>query len=516
MPHANTPAKPVLLWLRRDLRLHDNPALAAAVATGRPLIVAFVLDEETPQPWAPGGASRWWLHHSLAALAEELKRRGVNLVLRRGRFAEVIPRLAEQSGAAEIHAGLPLEPWARKAMRALAKALPVRLHVHLTTLLHAPLSIRTRDGGPYGAFTPFARACLARGLPAPPVPAPSRLHAAPAPHSDHLDDWNLLPTKPDWTGGLRETWTPGEAGAARLLTSFVDHRLCHYQAMRDQPGQHGTSMLSPHLASGEISPATIWHQAAQSGGAGPGRFVNELLWREFSAHLLWHNEELPLTPLRREFDAMPWRHDRHDFAAWTRGQTGLPIVDAGMRQLWRIGWMHNRVRMIAASFLVKHLLLPWQEGERWFWDTLVDADLATNAALLAMGRRQRCRRGAVLPGVQPGAARPQVRRRRKLRPALGAGTGASAGPRPARAVGGVGKRASISRGRAWQNLSHAHRRPWYGTRPSPRGLRQDQGQGRVNDMPPPPRTHPITSLRIRNIPTSPDDDMILGMRRDLA
>ncbi|MDE2575464.1 MAG: FAD-binding domain-containing protein, partial [Rhodospirillales bacterium] len=214
----------------------------------------------------------------------------------------------------------------------------------------------------------------------PPAPAPDRLPAAPAIASDRLEDWRLLPRRPDWAGGLRASWTPGEAGAAARLAAFLDAGLDGYAARRDLPGIAGTSKLSPHLAWGEISPGAMWHEAAARGGAGLGVFVNELLWREFSAQLLWHNAELPSAPLRRDFAAMPWREDAPALAAWQRGQTGIPIVDAGMRELWHTGWMHNRVRMVAASFLVKHLMIPWQRGEAWFWDTLVDADLATNAA----------------------------------------------------------------------------------------------------------------------------------------
>jgi deoxyribodipyrimidine photo-lyase len=371
---------PVLLWLRRELRLRDNPALAAAIASGRPVIAAFVLDEETPGSWAPGGAARWWLHHSLAALRGELAEKGVTLVLRRGPCAGEIPRLVAQTGAAEVHAGLPMEPWARTAMRGLAKSLPVKLHVHRTRLLFDPAAIRTRQGGPYAVFTPYARACRESGAPAPPLPAPARIPATPAPAGDVLEDWGLLPTRPDWAGGLRAGWQPGEEGAAKRLAAFLRGALGGYAQGRNRPGEAGTSMLSPHLAWGEISPGTVWHAAARAGGDGFTQFTNELLWREFSAHLLWHRQDLPDAPLRPEFAAFPWRRDQAALRAWQRGRTGIPIVDAGMRQLWRRGWMHNRVRMIAASFLIKHLLLDWRLGEAWFWDTLVDADLANNAA----------------------------------------------------------------------------------------------------------------------------------------
>jgi deoxyribodipyrimidine photo-lyase len=373
-----TDTAPALLWFRRDLRLRDNPALQAAMASGRPVLPFFVLDDATPGAWSAGGASRWWLHHSLAALRADLAALGATLVLRRGRFEDEIPRLMAETGAAELHAGLPTEPWSRNAYRSVKDALGDRMHVHLTTLVFPPDSIRTQNDTPYGVYSPFARACLLRGVPPAPVPAPTELNAAAPPPSDRLEDWKLLPTHPDWAGGLRASWTPGEAGAQNRLERFLDGVVGKYAAARDIPGTEGTSMLSPHLTWGEISPSEIWHRASASNES--GKFINEVLWREFAANLLWHHQELPDKPLRPQFVAMPWRSDAEGLHAWQRGMTGIPVVDAGMRQLWQTGWMHNRVRMITASFLIKHLLIPWQDGEAWFWDTLVDADLAQNAA----------------------------------------------------------------------------------------------------------------------------------------
>jgi deoxyribodipyrimidine photo-lyase len=374
--------RPTLLWLRRELRLHDNAALVAALQSGGPVIPIFVLDDEAPGAWKPGGAQRWWLHHSLASLAADLRAKGANLVLRRGRIAEVLPALVRQTGAAEVHAGQPTEPWARDAMAALGRTLGARLHLHRTVTLFGPEEIRTGAGGPYHVFTPFARACRARGLPPSPLPAPAHIPTPAAlPRLDRLDDWRLLPTHPDWADGLGETWAPGERGARARLHHFTATILARYDRTRDTPGVDGTAMLSPHLHWGEISPGEAWHAAiGADDGAGAEAWTSELLWREFSACLLWHHPDLPEVPLRREFADMPWRRDEAALRAWQRGRTGLPIVDAGMRQLRRTGWMHNRVRMIVASFLVKHLLLPWQTGEAWFWDTLVDADLASNAA----------------------------------------------------------------------------------------------------------------------------------------
>jgi deoxyribodipyrimidine photo-lyase len=243
-------------------------------------------------------------------------------------------------------------------------------------LAFSPREISTQAGTPYGVYTPFARACRARmETLGPPQPAPERIDGAALPPGDRLEDWGLLPTAPDWAGGLRDGWTPGEAGATARLARFRAGALADYAERRDLPGVDGTSMLSPHLAWGEISPRQVMHTAGNA-----AKFIGEVLWREFAAHLLWHHPSLPEAPLRAGFAAMRWREDAAGLRAWQRGQTGIPLVDAGMRQLWTTGWMHNRVRMIAASFLVKHLLLPWQAGEAWFWDTLVDADLAQNSA----------------------------------------------------------------------------------------------------------------------------------------
>jgi deoxyribodipyrimidine photo-lyase len=374
-----------LLWFRHDLRLADHAALHAAVASGQKVLPVFVLDE-TAAGWAPGGASRWWLHHSLNALGKSLAAAGAPLVLRRGSALEEIPRLAKAVGANAVHVGAAVEPHARSTDRPLADALGdegIALQRYRTTMLFNPDKLRTQAGGIYSVYTPFSRACFAAGGPKTPLAAPSTIPGATPPKSDRLDAWGLLPEKPDWAGGLRDTWTPGEAGAQARMRDFLKHGMARYDARRNLPGIDSTSMLSPHLHFGEISGPTVWHAAvseAQDRGKGLETFLRELLWREFSIYLLWHHPDLPDAPLRAEFARMPWRDDKPALRAWQRGLTGVPIVDAGMRQLWHTGWMHNRVRMVVASFLVKHLLIPWQDGEAWFWDTLVDADLAANSA----------------------------------------------------------------------------------------------------------------------------------------
>ena len=378
MTHPNPPA---IVWFRRDLRLADHEPLHAAIATGRPVLPIYILDETAPAEWALGGASRWWQHHSLAALADTLRGLGLPLVLRRGPAATVLPALAAEVGAHSIHAGRMHEPWARGLEATLGATLGDRLNLHRSVTLFDLEAVRTKTGGIYGVYTPFANACRARGGIAEPLPVPDRAQAAPAPPSDELDNWQLLPRHPDWAGGMREAWVPGEATAQRQLANFLASTLARYKTGRNLPGEDGTSRLSAHLHWGEISPRQVWHGArALPAGDGLATYLGEILWREFAAYLLWHHPTMPEAPLRPAFAKLPFRPPGDDMRAWQRGQTGIPIVDAGMRQLWRLGWMHNRVRMITASFLVKNLLIDWREGERWFWDTLVDADLATNAA----------------------------------------------------------------------------------------------------------------------------------------
>ena len=371
-----------ILWFRRDLRLADNAAVRAATAGGGRVLPVFVLDREAGGDWAPGGASLWWLHFSLAALDAGLRERGAGLVLRAGDPAVVIPALAREIGAAAVHCGAAHEPATRDHDRRVEAALPegCALHCHRTATLRPLDAVTTKTGGHYGIYTPYAKACRALGAPDRPDPAPRRIEAVGGVRSDRLDDWALRPTTPDWAAGLRETWEPGEAGAHTRLDRFVGDHLDRYADQRDRPGNpDGTSMLSPHLHWGELSPNQAWHAAAGAKPAAREKFENELLWHDFAAYTLAHDPDMPDRAMRPAMRTLAWRRDKRFLRAWQRGRTGVPIVDAGMRQLWRLGWMHNRVRMITASFLIKHGLIDWVEGERWFWDTLVDADLATNA-----------------------------------------------------------------------------------------------------------------------------------------
>jgi deoxyribodipyrimidine photo-lyase len=382
--------KPVILWYRRDLRVADHAALSAAVNTGAPIIPVFVLDDAEAGAWRAGAASRWWLHHSLGAFAGSLEGLGGALVLRRGDTAEALGALARETGAAAVYCSRGYEPWAQRQeheLRAKLGEQAVSLKRFAGTLLHEPDQLKTQAGGPFKVYTPFWRALRSRIGIIRPLPPPERIVSpAKTPNSERLDDWDLLPKKPDWAGGLGAVWTPGERGADARLSSFLANGLVDYTEQRNRPDLGGTSRLSPHLAFGEISPRQCWtaagHFAARHPRADAGHetFLKELAWREFSAHLLHHWPDLPEMPFRPEFAGFPWREDADALMAWQRGRTGYPIVDAGMRELWATGWMHNRVRMIVASFLIKDLMMPWQQGEAWFWDTLVDADLANNAA----------------------------------------------------------------------------------------------------------------------------------------
>lgn len=389
---------PTLVWLERDLRLQDNPALHAAIARGGPIVPVFVWDDSLARGRLEGGqgtgaAARWWLHASLQSLDEQLRKRGSRLILRRGPAVSALLELARETGAGAVFWNRRYEP----AMRARDDAAETAfagagLEVKCCAggaLLNEPDAIANRQGRPFQVFTAYWRQCLTIPPGAPlklaagPLPSPERW-----PRSEALAELALR-SRIAWDGGLQEQWTPGESDASRRLARFVAGALDRYNEERDLPASDGTSMLSPSLHFGEISPRQIWAAVkarSKSSGVFPPSngarvFLNELGWREFAHHLLFHFPETPLKPLRDAFARFPWAKDPGDvkLRAWQRGETGYPIVDAGMRQLWRTGWMHNRVRMIAASFLVKHLRLPWTQGLAWFDDTLVDADLANNA-----------------------------------------------------------------------------------------------------------------------------------------
>ncbi|MCB1675450.1 MAG: deoxyribodipyrimidine photo-lyase [Halioglobus sp.] len=381
--------KPVIFWFRQDLRLHDLPGLAAAIDTGRPLLVCYILDEGAPGEWAPGGASRWWLHHSLASLAADIEGLGGRLLLRRGDTLDTLHDLVDETDADTVYCSRQYEPWARRLERSAQRALAQRavaVKRYPGTLLWEPESIATQSGTPFKVFTPFWRTC--RRVPPPAAPRKWRKSPnwfGPPPQGDALQDWHLLPTHPDWAAAWPRLWQPGAQPARARLSAFLRGGIADYCQGRDFPARQATSGLSTHLHFGELSPAQVWHSAQQAAAGDPAlaepveKFLSELAWREFSYHLLWHFPDIPDAPFKTQFAQFPWQGTEQGLRAWQRGETGYPLVDAGMRELWQTGCMHNRVRMVVASFLTKHLLIHWRAGAKWFWDTLLDADLANNS-----------------------------------------------------------------------------------------------------------------------------------------
>jgi deoxyribodipyrimidine photo-lyase len=367
----------VLVWFRRDLRLADHPALSAAAATGLPIIPVFIW---SPEEETAGAASRWWLHQSLQQLDASLRAKGSRLIVRHGAPAETLVSLAGETHACRVFWNRVYEPGAlddEPALEAILRARGIAVEKFNGSLLFEPGSIRTTTGGPFQVFTPFWRAVWnARGALRDTVRAPGTIHAPTAwPKSLAIGELELEP-KIDWAGGVRAAWMTGEEAARTRLRAFAKGPGSHYDKERNHPGHAGTSRLSPHLHFGEVSPLQIWHAVADSPGS--ESYLRQLAWREFAYHLLVEYPKTLQEPFQPQFRRFPWCSNARRLKAWQQGRTGYPFVDAGMRELWTTGWMHNRVRMVAASFLVKHLLIPWQEGAAWFLDTLVDADLANN------------------------------------------------------------------------------------------------------------------------------------------
>ena len=374
--------EPQILWLRRDLRMADNPALFAAAAAG-PVIPVFVLDDERAKDHAYGGASRWWLHHSLESLQSSFAKRHAKIVLRKGDAVEELLAIAKETGATTIHANHHYEPWWRNAQKALAEEIDFQLYEGNYLL---PMgSVKTGSGGQYKIYTPFSKAVRSAFPPRDCVPEPETISSPDTwPKSDDLADWKLLPTKPDWAGGMREFWEVGETAAQDQLSWWSDH-IDDYDEGRNFPAEEKVSRMSPHLHFGEISPVQIWHHFKHKRSKGWQTYEGELIWRDYATNTIAQFPLYARENYREDFDKIKWRDPdsdekaARDLKAWQQGKTGYPIVDAGMRQLWQTGWMHNRVRMITASFLIKHLLIDWRRGEQWFWDTLVDADYGSNA-----------------------------------------------------------------------------------------------------------------------------------------
>jgi len=375
---------PVLIWFRRDLRLVDNPALMAGVETGRPLILLYIDETNIARP--DGGAKRVWLHHSLLSLTQAIETKGGNLTLRRGPAEQIIDEILEQTGADTVF-------WNRRyeadgierdsQIKASLKERGLSVKTFNGSLLTEPWEIAPKSGGDYyKVFTPYWRAAAQIAGPRvaenPPLAAPASLHG----YKGNLgsDELDFLPANLDWDNKIMKDWQPGEVGAKARLDSFLSGPVNDYSDARNIPSNKiGTSRLSPHLAAGEISPRQIW-QAAQESGQKVDKFLSEIGWREFSYVLLYHNPKLVSENYKPDFNKFDWAKDEAGLKAWQTGQTGYPIVDAGIRELWQTGWMHNRVRMVVASFVIKHLLIDWRDGEEWFWDCLLEADPASNAA----------------------------------------------------------------------------------------------------------------------------------------
>ena len=381
--------KPIIFWFRQDLRTHDLPGLAAALATGQPVIPCYILDDTTAGDWIAGSASRWWLHHSLRSLSEELAELGGTLILRRGEPLMVLSQLLQETGADSIHCTRQYEPWATGLETSLFTAFSnsgITFKRYPGSLLFEPGQVMNQSGLPFKVFTPFWRRCRNEPEPAPPQACPEAGQwYAQVISSEPLQDWQLCPSQPDWASHWPALWQPGTAPARLKLKAFLSEGIHDYSEGRDHPARNSTTRLSPHLHFGELSPRELWHEARQLAARQPSlrdqidKLLSELGWREFSHHLMYHFPTLPEQPFKQQFSAFPWLGNATALQAWQRGQTGYPIVDAGMRELWQTGFMHNRVRMIVASFLTKHLLIHWRAGARWFWDTLLDADLANNS-----------------------------------------------------------------------------------------------------------------------------------------
>jgi deoxyribodipyrimidine photo-lyase len=375
----------VIVWFRRDLRLADNPVYSEAVKRYQTVIPVYLHTPDEEGEWPAGSASRWWLHHSLSALDTQLRQHGSQLILRSGSALDQLNSLIAETGATAVFWNRRYEPESTRRDTAVKTALKERgiaAESFNASLLFEPWEVTTQAGKPYQVFTPFWKTCLAkepvaevaRTLPCPALPASP-------PSSEPLSSWKLLPEIP-WDRAFSEQWQPGELGAQAQLERFLADAIVNYSKGRDIPGTRGTSQLSPHLHFGEIGPRQIWAAVHKAFANRPPEdaqtFLREIGWREFAYHILYHFPRTPTEPLRADFERFPWATNAAQLKAWQRGQTGYPIVDAGMRELWTTGWMHNRVRMIVGSFLTKHLRISWLEGARWFWDTLVDADLASN------------------------------------------------------------------------------------------------------------------------------------------
>ncbi len=372
---------PIIVWFRQDLRILDNPALAEASKVA-PILPIYILDDVNAGEFKMGGASRFWLHQSLKALNESCQG---NLCLYQGDPLTVLQEIIQRTGATGVYWNRCYEPWRIKRDQHIKTYLAtnqIDCKSFNASLLWEPWEVLKQDKTPYRVFTPFfKKGCLETPSPRFPIKQQQNITWVKDTASHLLDELSLLP-KISWHQSLQAHWQPGEVGAHLRLNEFLEKGIRGYQEGRNFPSQPHVSKLSPHLRFGEISPNTVWYavQNMDIPQYDKDHFLSELGWREFSYHLLYHNPSMPVENLQKKFDAFPWQHDEEVLQRWQQGKTGYPIVDAGMRELWQTGYMHNRVRMIVASFLVKNLMIHWRHGAQWFWDCLVDADLANNSA----------------------------------------------------------------------------------------------------------------------------------------
>ncbi|MCX6990980.1 MAG: deoxyribodipyrimidine photo-lyase [Chlamydiae bacterium] len=372
--------KKCIVWFTQDLRLSDHRALLAAIDSGYEVIPLYIYRDEDPT-WKMGAASKWWLHYSLKSLSDSLEEKGARLIVRKGPTLKVFKELIKDTGASAVFWHSRVEPFARKeeeSVKELLKSLSCESFSFWDNMLFVPGDILNGQGEPYKVFTPFYNKCMKVGEIKSPLKTPRVVPGVKGSiHSENLEKLALLPDK-GWDSEFSTMWHPGEKNAKVRLQKFCQ-RVTEYTKNRDFPYEDGTSLLSPHLHFGEISASQVVHSIRESSSHKGEGYVRQLIWREFAAQMLYFCPKTDLHPLREEFAAFPWKKSAKHLRQWQEGQTGYPIVDAGMRQLWRLGFMHNRLRMIVGSFLVKDLLIPWQEGAFWFWDTLLDADLANNS-----------------------------------------------------------------------------------------------------------------------------------------
>ena len=373
-----------ILWFRVDLRLSDNPALKKAIDLNLPVLPIFIYDEEDAQSRSLGAASKWWLHKSLENLSNELELVGSKLLIFKGKAEEVLQKLIYDTRATNVLWNRRYEPWAVKRDRLIKEKLSaqsINIMSFNGSLLYEPWEIKSKIGNPLKVFTPYKRALLSKGIPEPVNSKPTKLLSPTEwPVSQSIDKLKLIENK-SWSIKFHNYWEPGSNKAKEKLEIFKSDALHDYNINRDIPSIEGTSKLSPHLRFGEISPKEVLNSINHiEENDGINVYKSEIIWREFSHNLLWYFPNIHNTPIKNEFEKFEWDNNEANLIAWKKGLTGYPIVDAGMRELWATGWMHNRVRMIVASFLTKHLLLPWQLGEEWFWDTLLDADPASNTS----------------------------------------------------------------------------------------------------------------------------------------